>query len=150
MSFSGANMQNRHLFAHFIIKNLAINFLGKNCSHCVQREEGCFGNQAIPFYLLLSKGNKIINRSKVCPMSCLKQYGVSYQGRQGQKLPRWQLSCLCTAATVYLTLSLHDKLHICVKISLLYNYINLVLELFVYVADSFIKYELDTKLIFAA
>ena len=34
--------------------------------------------------------------------------------------------------------------------TLLYNYINLVLELFVYVADSFIKYELDTKLIFAA
>ena len=88
MSFSDAKMQNRYLFAHFIMKNLAIDFLEKNCSHCVQRKEGYFGNQEIPFYLLLSKGNKIIKRSKVCPVSCLKQYGVSYQGRQGQKLPR--------------------------------------------------------------
>ena len=56
MSFSGANMQNRHLFAHFIMKNFAIDFSGENCSHCVQQEEeGCFGDQAIPFYLLLSK-----------------------------------------------------------------------------------------------
>ena len=68
MCFSGTKMQNRHLFAHFIMKNLAIDFLEKNCSHCVQREEGCFGNQATPFYFLLSKGNNIINRSKVCPV----------------------------------------------------------------------------------
>ena len=29
MSFSGAKMQMRYLFAHFIMKNLAIDFLGK-------------------------------------------------------------------------------------------------------------------------
>ena len=29
MCFSGTKMQNRHLFAHFIMKNLAIDFLEK-------------------------------------------------------------------------------------------------------------------------
>ena len=55
MCFSGTKMQNRHIFAHFIMKNSAIDFLEKNCSHCVQREEGYFGNEAIPFIYFRQK-----------------------------------------------------------------------------------------------
>ena len=40
MCFSGTKMQNRHLFAHFIMKNLAIDFLEKKIAHTASSGRG--------------------------------------------------------------------------------------------------------------
>ena len=42
MSFSGAKMQNRHIFAHFIMKNLAIDFSGRKLLTLRPAEGGLF------------------------------------------------------------------------------------------------------------
>ena len=60
-------------------------FFGKKLLTLRPAGGGLFGQSS---NTVIFKGNRIINRSKVFPGSCLKQYGVSYQGRQGQKLPR--------------------------------------------------------------